>query len=172
MTEKIKVDKLTLDRINTLHPTIREDVRNQYYKISSTLKDDVRLRFSFTFRSFEEQNFLYNQKPKVTNAKGGQSIHNYGLAFDIVMLYDKNNDGTFETASFNEDENFKRVTEFFIKNGYEWGGNWKTLKDKPHFQKTFGYGWKDLKELVDTGKVIKEKINGKEYVYPLLPKKE
>ena len=43
------------------------------------------------YRSFAEQNALYAQgrtKPGniVTNAKGGQSLHNYGLAVDVVPL--------------------------------------------------------------------------------------
>ena len=36
-------------------------------------------------RTFAEQDALYKQVPKVTNAKCGQSIHNYGLAFDFCL---------------------------------------------------------------------------------------
>ena len=41
-----------------------------------------------TYRSGEEQNKLYNSKPKVTNAKAGQSPHNFNpsFAFDIGFI--------------------------------------------------------------------------------------
>jgi peptidoglycan L-alanyl-D-glutamate endopeptidase CwlK len=94
---------------------------------------------------------LFLKRPKVTNADSWQSIHNYGLAFDIVLLYDKNNDGKFETASWDDNEYWKTVVNFFKSKGYEWGGDWKKFKDKPHFQKTFGFDWKTLKQRVDKG---------------------
>jgi len=42
-------------------------------------------------RTYEEQDALYAQGrtapgPKVTNAPGGHSNHNFGLAFDMVFL--------------------------------------------------------------------------------------
>ena len=44
-----------------------------------------------TFRGFESQNAIYAQGrskpgPKVTNAKGGESWHNYRCAFDFVPI--------------------------------------------------------------------------------------
>ena len=149
----ILYDEITLKRIELLHPHIREDVKNWYLEINRKLTKGVRLRFTHTYRSIEEQNKLYNQKPKVTNAKGGQSIHNYGLAFDIVMLFDKDNNGTFETASFKVDKYWLQVANFFKSKGFVWGGDWKTFKDYPHFE-VKGYTWQQLqgkKTFVDGG---------------------
>lgn len=139
-------DQITIDRINLLHPSIREDVKKWYLEINKKLPKGVRLRFTHTYRSIEEQNKLYNQKPKVTNAKGGQSIHNYGLAFDIVILFDKDNNGTFETASFKVDKYWLQVAEFFKSKGFVWGGDWTSFKDYPHFE-VKGYKWQDLQKL-------------------------
>lgn len=136
-------DQITIDRIILLHPSIREDVKNWYLEINKRLPKGIRLRFTHTYRSIEEQNKLYNQRPKVTNAKGGQSIHNYGLAFDIVILLDKDNNGTFETASFTVDKYWMQVVEYFKSKGFDWGGDWKSLKDYPHFELR-GYKWQDL----------------------------
>ena len=149
----ILYDEITLKRIELLHPHIREDVKNWYLEINRKLPKGVRLRFTHTYRSIEEQNKLYNQKPKVTNAKGGQSIHNYGLAFDIVILFDKDNNGTFETASFKVDKYWLQVANFFKSKGFVWGGDWKTFKDYPHFE-VKGYTWQQLqgkKTFVDGG---------------------
>lgn len=142
-------DKVTLDRIKLIHPKLRDELLDQYLTINTRLPKGVRLRFSQTLRTIAEQDALYAQgrttKGKVvTNAKGGQSIHNYGLAFDIVILYDKDNNGSFETASWDEDIHWKNVVAFFKKNGYIWGGDFKSIKDGPHFEKTFGNTWQTL----------------------------
>lgn len=140
------MDQLTIDRIATAHPKIREELKNYYIECNNKLPKGVRLRFAYVYRSVEEQNKLYNQRPKVTNAKGGQSIHNYGLAFDIAILLDKDNNGTFESIDWNiSSPYFKLVVEYFKSKGYEHGGDWKNFKDYPHFQKTFGHTWQTLK---------------------------
>jgi peptidoglycan L-alanyl-D-glutamate endopeptidase CwlK len=140
------MDQLTIDRIAQAHPKIREELKQYYIECNNKLPKGVRLRFAYVYRSIAEQNVLYNQKPKVTNAKGGQSIHNYGLAFDIAILLDKDNNGTFESIDWNiNSPYFKLVVEYFKSKGYEHGGDWKNFKDYPHFQKAFGHTWQTLK---------------------------
>jgi len=170
-------DKLTIERIKTLHPDIRNEVLKLYKKANNKLGKYVRLRLSWTYRFDYEQTKLYLKKPKVTNAKAWQSIHNYGLAFDIVLLYDNDRNGTFEQASWNTKRDgdydgiadWLVVTKIFVKAGFK-NGFWSNGRkwDKPHFQKTFGYKWRGLKKLVYSGNVITEVINGKKYVYPKL----
>lgn len=150
-------DKITLERIERMHPKLRDELLEQYLTINTRLPKGIRLRFSQTLRTIKEQDDLYAQGrtkrgPKVTNAKGGQSIHNYGLAFDIVILYDKDGNGTYETASWDEkkdfDKNGKRdwfeVVDFFKSKGWSWGGDFKSIYDSPHFEKTFGHTWRTL----------------------------
>ena len=82
-------------------------------------------------RTYEEQNALYEQGRSkagriVTNARGGYSNHNFGIAFDI---------GVFEGGRYiDESPAYKAVGALGIKLGLEWGGNWKTIQDEPHFQ--------------------------------------
>jgi peptidoglycan L-alanyl-D-glutamate endopeptidase CwlK len=38
--------------------------------------------------------------------------------------------------------------------GWEWGGDFKSRKDNPHFQKTFGFTVKHLRTLVEVGHTI------------------
>jgi peptidoglycan L-alanyl-D-glutamate endopeptidase CwlK len=149
------MDKITLERIETAHPKIREELKEDYlYCNNRLLGKGVRLRFSHVYRSKEEQDKLYAKRPKVTNAKGGQSTHNFGLAFDVVMLYDNDGNGTFETASWNTikdgdndgKSDWMEVVKFFKAKGWTWGGDWKSFKDKPHFEKTFGNTWRTLQE--------------------------
>jgi peptidoglycan L-alanyl-D-glutamate endopeptidase CwlK len=138
------MDLITINRIKTAHPKLRDELEKDYIECNNLLPKGIRLRFAYVYRSIEEQNKLFAQRPKVTNARGGQSIHNYGLAFDIVILKDKDNNGTFETASFDIDEYWMNVVKFFKSKGWVWGGDWKSFKDAPHFEKTFGHTWQTL----------------------------
>lgn len=129
-------------------------------------------RFTCTLRTFAEQDVLYAQgRTKlydaqgvrlgiITNAKGGQSLHNYGLAFDIVLL-DGTNVSWDTVRDFDKDgvADWMEVVNIFKKSGYEWGGDWK-FTDKPHLQKVFGYTWQEL--LVKYNK--KDIIPGTQYV--------
>jgi peptidoglycan L-alanyl-D-glutamate endopeptidase CwlK len=157
------MDKLTIDRIAQAHPKIREELKQYYIECNNKLPKGVRLRFAYVYRSIAEQNVLYNQRPKVTNAKGGQSIHNYSLAFDYVIMLDKDNNGTFETIEWDLKSPYhKVVVDYFQSKGYEWGGSWKSFKDYPHFQKAFGHTWQSLKRKLDTGDSFKD-VNGLTY---------
>jgi peptidoglycan L-alanyl-D-glutamate endopeptidase CwlK len=84
-----------------------------------------------TYRSFQEQNDLYIKVPKVTNAKGGQSPHNYNpsFAFDIAFI-------TVENKVTWAGKYFKMFAEL-VKESSEvvsWGGDWINFKDAPHFE--------------------------------------
>lgn len=120
------MDKITFERIKTLHPKIRKEVETLYTKANNTLGKGVRLRFSYTTRTPEEQHKLFLQRPKVTNADSWQSIHNYSLAFDIVLMYDKDGDGNFEEVSWDMKRDgdkdgvadWLEVTKVFVSVGY------------------------------------------------------
>lgn len=160
-------DQVTLDRINLLHPKLRDEVVKMYDEIVAALTGSAICRFAYTLRTFAEQDALYAQGRtkgglKVTNAKGGQSYHNYGLAIDIVLLVDKDKNGTYENASWDIKTDFDgdgkadwmEIVTIFKRYGFEWGGDWK-FNDAPHFQKTFGKSINELAELHKNDKVDK-----------------
>jgi peptidoglycan L-alanyl-D-glutamate endopeptidase CwlK len=156
------MDKITLDRIALAHPAIRQELLDQYKEINNRLPMNVRLRFPYVLRTPEEQHKLFIQRPRVTKADSWQSIHNYGLAFDIVMLYDKDNNGTFELASWEVNKYWLQVVEYFKLKGWEWGGDWKNFKDYPHFQKAHGLKWQQMKAKIDSSDFTVE--NGIKYI--------
>lgn len=158
-------DQKTIERIALLHPKLRDDAFEAYDEIEKALSGNAACRFSYTLRTFAEQDALYAQgrtKPGaiVTKAKGGQSYHNYGLALDIVLLIDKDKNGTYETASWDMKTDFDldnkpdwmEIVSIFKRYGFEWGGEWKFV-DAPHFQKTFNKSIIDLQRLRKAGKV-------------------
>lgn len=165
------MDSLTIQRITQAHPKIREQLLQDYKDANNLLGKNVRLRFSYVYRTPKEQHEIFLKRPKVTKADAWQSIHNYGLAFDIVILIDKDNNGTFETVSWDMVKDFdldktpdwKEITQFFLSKGYTNGfiSNGKKW-DFPHFQKDFGHNWRSLKNLIDKGEII-EDSNGITY---------
>jgi peptidoglycan L-alanyl-D-glutamate endopeptidase CwlK len=166
------MDKLTLERIEFAHPCIREQLKADYLAANNLLGKGSRLRFAWVFRTDAEQNALWRKHPKVTNAKAGQSIHNYGLAFDIVLLYDNDGDGKFEEASWSLTRDFDKdkiadwmeVTNYFKSKGWEWGGDWASFKDYPHFQFSKGHTWRQLRDKVAAKQIIES--NG--VIYPIV----
>lgn len=160
-------DQITLDRINLLHPKLKEDALKIYDEIVAALNGSAICRFTHTLRTFAEQDALYAQGrtkagAKVTNARGGQSYHNFGMAIDIVLLVDKDKNGSFETASWDVKTDFDgdgkadwmEIVAIFKRYGFEAGIDWKFV-DAPHFQKSFGYSIKQLQDLFHSNKVDK-----------------
>jgi peptidoglycan L-alanyl-D-glutamate endopeptidase CwlK len=86
--------------------------------------------------------------------KEDSAYHNYGLAIDIAFI----NSGKLSydmKADIDKDAkaDWMEVVEIFRQFGWEWGGTWATIKDYPHFQKTFGHSVRDLLALYQGGKV-------------------
>lgn len=146
------MDKITLDRIKLLHPKLRDEALEIYTEICERLTGKAFCRFSYTLRTFAEQNALYAQGRTtpgaiVTYARGGQSFHNFGLAFDWVLCVDNDGDGKYESASWDIKKDFDGdgQSDFeeinFVCKMHGWNGLYKadgTRWDYPHFQKTFG----------------------------------
>ncbi|AKK73793.1 peptidoglycan L-alanyl-D-glutamate endopeptidase [Chryseobacterium gallinarum] len=144
------MDKVTQERISKLHPSVREEVTKIINECNASLTGRAQVRISQGLRTFEEQNQLYAQGrtiagKKVTNAKAGQSIHNYGFAVDIVLIIDGKT-ASWDTAKDWDNDgvaDWYECVKIFARHGWDWGGNWKTFKDLPHFEKK-GYKWRTL----------------------------
>lgn len=160
------MDNLTLERINTAHPKLRTELLEIYKEICKEIFTKSMCRFAYVIRTAAEQDELYaigRTKPGkiVTKAKAFESFHNYGLAVDIVMVYDKDGNGSYETASWDEKIDFdgdgksewQEVVTIFKKYGWTWGGEW-TFRDAPHFEKAFGHSVMDLKAIYESKKLI------------------
>lgn len=128
--------KTTDKNIASLHPAIRQDVEDAINELEYS---GVKVRVTFGYRSNTEQDKLYAQGrttpgPKVTNARGSESIHNYALAVDVVEIqpmYGYSPDGY-------PSERWNTIAKVFKSRGFAWGNDWTGFKDKPHFEKTFG----------------------------------
>ena len=94
-----------------------------------------------TYRDTEAQDALYAQGRtapggKVTNAKGGQSMHNYRIAYDVVPM--QNGKPVWKTAG-EAGKLWAEVGALGKAQGLEWAGDWVSFKEFPHFQFTGGH---------------------------------
>jgi len=152
-------DQITLDRIKLLHPKVRDEAFEIYDEICEALKGKAICRFTYTLRTFAEQDAIYAQgrtKPGkiVTKARKGLSYHNYGLAIDIVLIINGKEASWNTKADFDGDgkADWIEIVQIFKEFGWEWGGDWQ-FKDSPHFQKTFGHSVRELLSLHNSAKV-------------------
>lgn len=136
-----------------LHPLV--DIKRMDLIKLAELKG-IRLITTSGLRTFAEQDLLYAKGRTspgdiVTNARAGESWHNYGVAFDVAF---DNGSGvpTWEEYDMNDNgiDDWDEIGEIGVSIGLEWGGNWKQFLDRPHFQYTFGKSMAELREVVKT----------------------
>jgi peptidoglycan L-alanyl-D-glutamate endopeptidase CwlK len=151
-------DKISEPRVELLHPVIRKQVKRLVEDAEAIIAPNSAIRIVQGFRTFAEQDALYAQgrngdtRPLVTNAKGGESYHNFALGFDFAILTDKDKNGTYEDLSWdirkdNDSDgtaDWLEVIKIFEDADWFWGGKFKSFKDYPHLQKTFDYTCKQL----------------------------
>jgi len=99
------------------------------------------------YRSIAYQDSLYAKGrtapgPKVTDARGGRSYHNFGLAIDFALLAPDGRQVLWDTVRDGDADgrrDWAEVVEEAQRLGFEWG---VTLSggtvDHPHLQMTFG----------------------------------
>ena len=147
-------------KIEMLHPVLRNQAQALYEEANRRLTGSAKMLIVSTLRTFAEQDELYAQgrtKPgkRITNAKGGQSLHNYGVAIDFALLIDGKTASWEDLKDFDGDRksDWLEIVEVFEQAGWEWGGRWKSFTDKPHLQKTFGNSWRTLLKRKQEGKM-------------------
>ena len=121
------------EKLSELKPIVSQMAQNFIAKCQSEL--GVTLLITCAYRSSASQDILYAQGRTtpgniVTNAKGGQSLHQYNVAFDVVPLIQGKTDWNYD---------FSKLGAIGVACGLEWGGNWQSFKDMPHFQYLSGY---------------------------------
>jgi peptidoglycan L-alanyl-D-glutamate endopeptidase CwlK len=119
--------------IAELHPTVRKMAEEFIAKCKAA---GIDVLITSTYRDNESQNALYAQGrtkkgAKVTNAKGGQSYHNWRVAFDFVPIVNGK-------ADWNNLKTFERCGVIGESCGLEWAGRWKSFKEYAHLQYTGG----------------------------------
>ncbi len=122
------VDSRSEMNIQTLHPRVRPLARSL---IHMAAQQGITIKVISGTRTHAQQDVLYLQGrgkpgPIVTKARGGFSNHNFGIAFDI---------GIFENGNYIPESPLYKVVGSIGKSlGLQWGGDWKSIVDEPHFE--------------------------------------
>ena len=133
--------------INELLPPVKVKVE----KFKALCKESgIDLLITSTYRDNESQNALYAQGRTapgkiVTNAKAGQSWHNFRCAIDVVPLVNG------KPVWDGDDPIWVKVGKLGKEAGLEWAGEWKKFKEMAHFQYTGGL---TMAQLNAGGKIV------------------
>lgn len=126
--------------ISQLHPTVAQKCLTF---ISKCGEQGIDVLITSTYRDAESQTALYAQGRTapgriVTNAKAGDSYHNWRCAFDFVPI-------VHGKAAWDDTELFERCGVIAEGVGLEWAGRWKKFKELAHCQYTAGLTLADFK---------------------------
>ena len=133
-------------KIEDLKPVVQLRAR----ALLNAAKDaGIDLIITSTYRTAEQQAALYAQgrtKPGmiVTNARPGDSYHNWQCAFDVVPL--RNGKPVWGTSG-EDGMLWRKIGELGESVGLEWAGRWTgKLREMAHFQYTGGLTIADFRE--------------------------
>jgi len=141
---KLNFDSRTNKNLKTLNPKAQiEFIKLMHIALKIAKIYGIEIKIISGHRTYAEQQKIYDQGRKtsgliVTKARPGYSRHNFGLAADFACF----RKGKYLDAI---DPNFtKKIYKGIYNNAeadglkIEWGGNWKSFTDYPHFEyKTF-----------------------------------
>jgi peptidoglycan L-alanyl-D-glutamate endopeptidase CwlK len=129
------MDKISIERLEELHPKFKGLFKEFYSRVVAEVPlENGFWRVVQGFRSFEYQEGLYAQGRSVkgavvTNCRGGQSPHNYGVAVDVIGIVGK------QLVPVTAD-----IVKIAKEMGLVWGGDFKSYHDTPHFE-IAGFKW-------------------------------
>jgi len=145
-------DSRTEGHIATMHIKAQAEARKF---MKSALSGPNACRIISGTRSYKQQDELYkkgrwgNLGPRVTNARGGQSNHNFCIAWDIGLFAPSgeylNGDTTAEIRAY------EHVATLVDLTNLTWGGNWSSFKDRPHYQFKTGKKTSAIRPLFESG---------------------
>lgn len=145
-------DPRTEKNIQTLHLRAQEAARAFMRAVDGALGANITVRIISGTRTYAEQDVLFrkgrfgNPPPRVTNARGGQSNHNFGIAWDI---------GVFRSGAYLlESPLYTTAATVALAAGIiglEWGGNWTGFKDRPHYQLVTNLSITEVRERFERG---------------------
>jgi peptidoglycan L-alanyl-D-glutamate endopeptidase CwlK len=132
-------------RLEDLHPQVQAKARDW---LDACARAGLDILVTQTFRSHAEQERLYAQGrtapgAKVTNARGGDSFHQYGVAIDFVPM--RNGKPVWGTRAAEDWALWEKAGSLAEEFGFEWAHRWKTFRESAHIQYTGGLKLADFK---------------------------
>lgn len=153
------IDERSQRNIDTLIPAAQEKAVAFLNAVeqSNRLPAGWKVKIICGTRTYSDQAELYAKgrtKPGrvVTNAKPGYSWHNFGIAFDVGVFDER---GVYiDDAYRNADEYYAHLGPIGRAVGLEWGGDWRSIKDVPHYQLRLGYDLAEARRRLSAGESL------------------
>ena len=136
--------------ILTLNPKAQELARQA---LNIVRKSGIDVRIISGTRSYREQDALFRKGRYgsaglvVTNARGGQSNHNFGIAWDIG-IFDSKGKYLADSPLYSK---AGRIVEDTLQRVVEWGGEWKSFPDVSHYQLRTGLTLAEIRRRFEAG---------------------
>lgn len=121
-------------KISDLHPYVK-GLCNKLIELCRN--EGITIQVTSTLRDAEYQRYLYEKVPGSTTTQL-VGPHGFGLAFDVALIINGK-------ADWSNQKLWNRIGALGKSLGLEWGGDWKSIVDKPHFQYTQGLTGADLR---------------------------
>lgn len=122
---------ITSRKIEDLDPLVQAVCQMH---IRSCAAEGIEIILTATYRDVEQQDALYaigrspdDKRTKVTNARGGESWHQYRVAWDVVPVVGGK-------CVWDDKTLWNRVIHLGELSGAEAGANWIRFTDRPHFE--------------------------------------
>jgi RHS repeat-associated protein len=156
MYENVTFDAKTEKMLGQMHPQARRRARAHIHLLRRFgVKTDIR----DAYRTYERQDGIYAQgrtKPGkiVTTVRGGESFHNFGLAYDLTL---------------GKQSDYGLAASLGKGLGFEWGGDWTDFVDIGHFQFTGGLDKDTIRTRWNVGMDVFKPVHTMLYVEPWRP---
>lgn len=123
------MESISQFRLDLCHPLLQEKIEAMDQVL---IAQQIQIRIVQGLRTYAEQDAVFAQRPKVTNARGGYSMHNFGMAVDCVpdLVLGEPWSPDWNT----KDDHYARMVAAGVAQGLIAGANWHSLVDMPHFQ--------------------------------------
>ncbi|MGE0222292.1 MAG: M15 family metallopeptidase [Acetobacteraceae bacterium] len=139
--------------IRTLLPAAQRAART-FLKTATSAMNGKTLKILSGTRTYAEQDAIFAKGrngvpgPIVSNARGGQSNHNFGIAWDVGLF----DGGRYMNGAMAGDEDaYKRLADVAMMPSLEWGGAWTSFVDRPHYQLRTGLALAQVRTQFDDG---------------------
>jgi peptidoglycan L-alanyl-D-glutamate endopeptidase CwlK len=142
-----QADPRSEKNIATLEPQTAKLAREHLRRLQA---EGLNFKVTSATRTFAEQAALFAKGrtakgPKVTNARPGSSWHNYGVAYDLTLFSGKN--------PVWDSKHYATAGRIGKELGLRWGGDFRSIVDRPHFERPLGLTLAEARRKYPTGAV-------------------
>ena len=153
-----QLDTPSIDRLSQCYAPFAQKVYDVYEQVFQTT--GLQMRVTQAYRTYREQAVIYSigrstHGRVVTNAKPGESLHNFGLAVDSCF---RGKDPFLESLKKTDPQKAEALWQEYGKAAEQFGLTWGDkfpIVDRPHIELTYGLSLKEIQTASEGGNLDK-----------------